>query len=492
MNQPLVTPFNPTASSPGLSPRAAADPFAFNGAQAFGQAPGLDAFMAQNLAQVLVGVLRAISQMQNGAAMNGPMGPAGAPINQAPTGPQPPAMTAPQANLPTPGPAAAPAGPQLGGPVQMTRAPAPQGAAAQPQAPAPKPGLAGQGKVNLPADVAQQIRGAKDDADGARVLKDYLTKETGAKNDREVLNKLPGSKIKKGKNKDRESSKMLDRLLKEKVTQVRQQGAGQPQAAGAAGPTPMAPQGLHTTPAGASPNPYFCPPGSSPVNSSSPVSSASSSSSSPVSLDFSSSENSKEADKISDMGSPLSLDTNRDGRFTSTHKTQFDVDADGRADQVNDVDPNDLLLTFDKNKDGVAGKDGSELLGDNTDLNNDGQKDGFKDGFAALEAMAAKYTKGDGTSFAADGKLDADELRHLEQHEGLKSRQGGLNGRDVSFAEAGIQEIKLGTGEAQRTRNFDGQGNDLSRRQGAGFTQVDANGQVNQGEMADIWFQLGQ
>ena len=58
-------------------------------------------------------------------------------------------------------------------------------------------------------------------------------------------------------------------------------------------------------------------------------------------------------------------------------------------DRINDSA--DAVLVFDKDGDGISGKDGSECFGNNTDLDGDGKADGYKDGFEALKALAQKF-----------------------------------------------------------------------------------------------------
>jgi len=174
--------------------------------------------------------------------------------------------------------------------------------------------------------------------------------------------------------------------------------------------------------------------------------------------------------------SPLAFDTNGDGVKTSTEKVNFDLDGDGQLDLVNNSA--DWVLAFDKDKDGIVGENGSELFGNNTDLDGDGVKDGYKDGFEALKALAKK----EGLISDGDNALDADDLKKLEDKYGLKMTNG-YGGEAKSLADLGITQINLATTDKTTLkRNFDGQNNDLMTQEGATFV---VNGETR--EYADIW-----
>jgi len=174
--------------------------------------------------------------------------------------------------------------------------------------------------------------------------------------------------------------------------------------------------------------------------------------------------------------SPLAFDTNGDGVKTSTEKVSFDIDGDGQLDVVNNSA--DWVLAFDKDGDGKVGENGSELFGDNTDLDGDGVKDGYKDGFEALKALAKK----EGLISDGDNALDADDLKKLEDKYGLKMTNG-YGGEAKSLADLGITQINVSTTDKTTLkRNFDGQNNDLMTQEGATFV---VNGETR--DYADIW-----
>jgi len=175
--------------------------------------------------------------------------------------------------------------------------------------------------------------------------------------------------------------------------------------------------------------------------------------------------------------SPLGFDLGDDGYETSNELMQFDIDGDGKLDNINNV--LEGILAFDKDGDGVVGKDGSELFGNNTDLDNDGKADGYKDGFEALKALANKEGLIDGDK---DMALDADDLKLLSEKYGL-TMQMGYNGKTQSLESLGITQINLAkTNETHLEDNFDGKHNQLMTQEGATFVQ---NGEEK--DYADIW-----
>jgi len=176
------------------------------------------------------------------------------------------------------------------------------------------------------------------------------------------------------------------------------------------------------------------------------------------------------------MCSPLAFDVNGNGINTTKETVSFDIDGDGILDTVNNAD--DWVLAFDKDKDGIAGENGSELFGDNTDLDGDGKADGFKDGFAALKALAEK----EGLIGNGDNKLDASDLKKLSDEYGL-TMTNGYGGEAKDLADLGITEINLATTDKTTlNKNFDGQNNDLMTQEGATFV---VNGETH--DYADIW-----
>lgn len=170
--------------------------------------------------------------------------------------------------------------------------------------------------------------------------------------------------------------------------------------------------------------------------------------------------------------SPLTFDLNGDGVKTSNKLIQYDIDGDGKTEKINDVTDGTLSIR--------GGKDGKDLFGDNTDLDGDGKADGFKNGFDALKALALKEGLINNKN---DMKLDAKDIKILEDKYKFGMKTDGYNSKEKSLASLGITEINLGkTDKTQSTENFDGQGNLLMKQDGASFK---INGKSR--EYADVW-----
>lgn len=303
------------------------------------------------------------------------------------------------------------------------------------------PGL-GNEKITLPPDLANRIARCNCAQTGEKMLREWMEQEAGTSDSREILNQVMGTGIKSGREKNAGSELMLDTMIEQSVKTM--QSGRMLDLCGR--PTCCIPC-------------YHC----------------------PVELCFGHESYDEAARKIGDLASPLSLDLDGDGQLTSDRMVDFDIDGDGQLDRVNDIDDGDALLVFDADGDGIAGENGTELLGDNTDLDGDGQADGFKDGFEALEALARR----EGLIGPNDTELSDADLKVLQDKYGLALRRGGLNGQDTSFSAADVAALNVGQGPGTRETNFDGRGNDVTRREGAGFTRTDGS----TGEMADIWFQ---
>jgi hypothetical protein len=169
--------------------------------------------------------------------------------------------------------------------------------------------------------------------------------------------------------------------------------------------------------------------------------------------------------------SPLVFDLNGDGVNTTKPNRNFDIDADGKQDQISSVGKDDGTLVFDKDGDGQLGKDGSELFGNHTDLDGDGKADGFANGFEALKGFADKKL---GQQATSDGKLDASEIAQLDKG-GLKMN---VDGKLQSLGQLGIDNIDLGYANSDKK---DAHGNEF-RQQGS----FNRNGQQN--SVVDVWY----
>lgn len=165
------------------------------------------------------------------------------------------------------------------------------------------------------------------------------------------------------------------------------------------------------------------------------------------------------ASTIIRKSTPLTFDLNGDGVKTSNKIIDYDIDGDGKLDKINDVADGTLSIR--------GGKSGLDVFGDNTDLDGDGKADGFKNGFDALKALAKKEGLINGKE---DMKLDANDLKVLEDKYQLGMKTEGYNSKEKSLASLGITEINLGaTDEVTEKTNFDGQNNDILLQEGATF-----------------------
>jgi len=185
---------------------------------------------------------------------------------------------------------------------------------------------------------------------------------------------------------------------------------------------------------------------------------------------------------------PLVFDLAGAGIKTSSRKVIYGITGtrdDDKLKWLNEVEEGIGLLVFDADKNGVSGRTGLELFGDQTDLDGDGKADGFPDGFAALRAFVDRASA-EGVlpkDARARGLLDARALAALERAYGLKMKVGGFNRTPVSLAAAGVREIAFSEAPAEPAREFDGRGNGLALHQDAAFTRVDGT----RGIYADLW-----
>jgi hypothetical protein len=184
---------------------------------------------------------------------------------------------------------------------------------------------------------------------------------------------------------------------------------------------------------------------------------------------------------------PLVFDLIGRGVKTSSRKVLFDLYGYGREDKMqgmNDIEEGTGVLVFDATHSGRAGKDGREVLGDRTSLYG-GIPDGFADGFSALKGLVDKGVREHvlKADVVDSGVLDEAALKALEKAYGLKMRVGGLHGRTMTLAEAGIRGIALSNRPTKRLEDFDGRGNALMVQPGAVFLRAD--GSV--GNYMNIW-----
>lgn len=197
------------------------------------------------------------------------------------------------------------------------------------------------------------------------------------------------------------------------------------------------------------------------------------------------------ANTVGELGSPLIFDLEGTGlQITKPSMIAVDLDGDGKLEMITDLDAELGLLVFDSKVEGKSEVTGADMFGDNTDLTAYGVKapteDGsFKDGFQALRALCEHYKLVD----TRKQYLDENDLSFLEQKVGLRMRVGGvLSGDNRLFTEVGVSQINLGNpAQTQHLEDAaeDKWGNKLMLQDGATFT---VHGQVR--KYADIWFKI--
>jgi hypothetical protein len=164
---------------------------------------------------------------------------------------------------------------------------------------------------------------------------------------------------------------------------------------------------------------------------------------------------------------PLALDLDGNGVRTLSSITGavFDVNADGRAENVGWLSTSDAWLALDRNGNGLI-DDGSELFGSGTSM-----PDGSKalDGFAALRVLDINH---DGVIDGRDGAFASLSV-WVDANSNAKTDAGELR----RLSQAGIESLSL---VAKPTAIID-QGNLI----GLMGTYTTTDGQKH--EMADVW-----
>lgn len=197
------------------------------------------------------------------------------------------------------------------------------------------------------------------------------------------------------------------------------------------------------------------------------------------------------ANKVGELGSPLIFDLEGTGlQISKPSMIAVDLDGDGKLEMITDLDAELGLLVFDSQVEGRTDVTGADMFGDNTDLSAYGiqapTEDGnFKDGFQALRALCEHYKLVD----KSKQYLDQSDLMFLEEKVGLRMRVGGiLSGDNRNFTEVGVSQINLGNpAQTQHLEDAaeDRWGNKLMLQDGATFT---VRGEVR--KYADIWFKI--
>ena len=198
------------------------------------------------------------------------------------------------------------------------------------------------------------------------------------------------------------------------------------------------------------------------------------------------------ANKVGELASPLIFDLEGTGlKVKNGGLIPVDIKGDGNETLITDIDSNVGLLVFDsKSDDEDVAISGRDMFGDNTDLSAYGieaptESGNFRDGFQALRALCEHF------KLVHDSKqfLSVDDLAFLEEEVGLRMQVGSIVDLDQRrFNELGITEINLGN-PAQTQHLADAKedhwGNKIMMQDGANFT---INGEVRM--YADIWFKI--
>jgi len=173
--------------------------------------------------------------------------------------------------------------------------------------------------------------------------------------------------------------------------------------------------------------------------------------------------------KSNQFWSPLALDIGGNGVGTTNETIRYDINGDGHLNTVNDVEGGVLAMG--------SGSDGSELLGNNTDL---GLGNNYDNGFDALRTLAQQHNMVGGS----DQRLDQSELSELNDEVGLGVKTDGYQSETQSFDDVGVAQINLGEqGNTEWHSNFDGRGNAVQTQEGATF--VNDEGEEN--DYVDVW-----
>lgn len=372
---------------------------------------------------------------------------------------------------------------------------------AKPSLSVAKPGdKGGPGKLVLSqADVAA-IRGAKDMGAAKEIVRKAMERQTGKsipKTDmnnrkairnganRDAMNKLLGTKVRSGTEKNSTSSLVMDSMMESiaksvrgsdfgtTVTQHTSLSAAQAQMSACAA-NPFLAMG------------HFGDLGAMQLNQ---TTIEADNAPSALAVDLNSYK--AAANKFGELYSPLIFDLFGKGyKATDAEFVEVDLDGDGKMERFTDLDAHIGLLTFDSKLEGEEYGAGSEMFGNGTDLSMygikaDTENGAFENGFDALRALAEHF------DLVRAGKqhLDAGDLEILENEAGLRMRVGGVcEGEDRTFASLGVTQIALG--DASKIQDIkaaeeDAYGNKLMRQEGATFVV-----RSTEREYVDIWFNI--
>ncbi|MCP4500469.1 MAG: hypothetical protein GY822_10965 [Deltaproteobacteria bacterium] len=351
---------------------------------------------------------------------------------------------------------------------------------------------AGAGQLQLSAADTAAIRSAPNQAAAKAIVLAAMGRQTGEKigpinmgnkksiqgrHNRHAVNKLLGTKVRNGREKNSGSSLVLDSMADSVAKSVRSGSFGTTNVDSQFAVQQFGQGGCHAMGFQAS--------GYSHTS----VENAAG----PLTVDLSQYKGA--ANKVGELYSPLIFDLEGQGlEIKNGGLVEVDLDGDGMMETITDLEAHQGLLVFDsKLSEGDDEEDyalGADLFGNGTDMTAYGirgpEDDGtFANGFDALRAMAEHFelVRGD------KQHLDAADLELLEKEAGLRMRIGGVdNGEDRSFGEVLVSRINLG--DADKIQDIkdaqeDAYGNRLMRQDGATFVVNDV-----ERDYVDIWFNV--
>jgi len=363
---------------------------------------------------------------------------------------------------------------------------------ASPQIRPTRPGeKAGPGKLQLTAEETAAIRNAPDLACAKDIVRKAIQRQTGQKfgpinmndkkgiksnNNRNAMNKLLGTKVRSGREKNSGSSLVMDTMMENVAKSVRGGSFGTTNVDTQFAAQQFGVGGCHAM--------GFAASGYSHTS----VENAAG----PLTVDLGQFKGA--ANKVGELYSPLIFDLEGQGlKIKNGGLIEVDLDGDGNTETITDLDAHQGLLVFDS-KLGETEDDGyalgADLFGNGTDMTAYGirgpQEDGsFENGFQALRAMAEHFELVHGDK----QHLDAADLKLLEDEAGLRMRVGGVdNGEDLTFSEVHISRINLGDPDKIqdiKQAEEDAYGNKLMRQDGATFIVNDV-----ERDYVDIWFNI--
>jgi hypothetical protein len=178
-------------------------------------------------------------------------------------------------------------------------------------------------------------------------------------------------------------------------------------------------------------------------------------------------------------GSPLILDTNKDGKVSAEQGKGVDINGDGKADGAA-ANGDKMLAMGDLDGDGkISGK---EVFGDQTVDPFTGQKLNAKNGFDALAKVAQSAQQNTGIQCLDDnGNVDLPKLKQALEQSG-KGSLGLIGGDNVTTLEG------LGDAAKINVTNYINQQQTGAVQHNQLGSYQSADGQTHQ--VHDVWFQL--